>query len=123
VRPLRRAVRGLSHRKGTAMTEAENRKIVAETVAETLTRMGIPADDPIEVQKDMAHLRAWRESVATVKRQGIITAVGILTAGLLGILSLALKGPPPASLGSGSKPGPNAPCCRKVVVLFCVCLT
>ena len=77
------------------MTEAEIRKIVAETVAETLTRMGIPADDPIEVQKDMAHLRAWRESVATVKRQGIITAVGILTAGLLGILWLAIKGPPP----------------------------
>lgn len=77
------------------MTEAEIRKIVAETVAETLTRMGIPVDDPIEVQKDMAHLRAWRESVATVKRQGIITAVGILTAGLLGILWLAIKGPPP----------------------------
>lgn len=74
------------------MTEAEIRKIVAETVKETLTRMGIPADDPIEVQKDMAHLRAWRESVATVKRQGLITAVGILTAGILGLLWLAIKG-------------------------------
>lgn len=74
------------------MTEAEIRKIVAETVAETLTRMGIPADDPIEVQKDMQHLRAWRESVSTVKRQGLITAVGILTAGILGLIWMAVKG-------------------------------
>lgn len=78
---------------GVLMTEAEIRKIVAETVKETLTRIGIEADDPIEVQKDMQHLRAWRESVATVKRQGLITAIGILTAGVIGALWLAVKGP------------------------------
>ena len=77
------------------MNEAEIRKIVAETVKETLTRMGIPADDPIEVQKDMAHLRAWRESVSTVKRQGLITAVGIVTAGILGLIWVSVKGPSP----------------------------
>lgn len=76
------------------MNEAEVRKIVSEAVRETLTSLGIPAESPIEVQKDMAHLRAWRESVATVKRQGIITAVGILTAGILGMVWMAVKGPP-----------------------------
>lgn len=74
------------------MTEAEIRKIVAETVKETLTRIGIEADDPLEVQRDMQHLRAWRESVATVKRQGLITAIGILTAGILGAIWMAIKG-------------------------------
>lgn len=76
------------------MTEAEIRRIVAQAVDETLTRMGIDAGEPIEVQKDMQHLRAWRESIATVKRQGIITAIGILTAGIIGAVWLAIKGEP-----------------------------
>lgn len=74
------------------MTEAEIRKIVAETVKETLTRMGIEADDPFEVQKDMQHLRGWRTSTETVKRQGLLTAVGILTAGVIGLIWMAIKG-------------------------------
>lgn len=76
------------------MDEHEIRKIVAETVEETLTRLGIAADDPFEVQKDMQHLRAWRESVATIKRQGLVTAVGIFMTGLIGLVYLALKSPP-----------------------------
>lgn len=76
------------------MTEAEIRRIVAQAVDETLTRLGIDAGEPIEVQKDMQLLRAWRESIATVKRQGIITAIGILTAGIIGAIWLAIKGAP-----------------------------
>ena len=74
------------------MTELEIRRIVAETVKETLTRMGIEADDPFEVQKDMQHLRSWRTSTETVKRQGLLTAVGIVTAGVIGIIWMAIKG-------------------------------
>lgn len=74
------------------MDEREIRKIVAETVKETLTSLGIPADNPLDVQRDMQHLRAWRESVATVKRQGLIVAVGILMAGVLGAIWMAIKG-------------------------------
>ncbi|TGU44615.1 hypothetical protein EN788_22120 [Mesorhizobium sp. M2D.F.Ca.ET.145.01.1.1] len=76
------------------MTEHELKKIVAEAVAETLLKLGIDASDPVELQKDMAHLRAWRESVQTVKQQGLVTAVGILVAGALGLLWLAFKGSP-----------------------------
>lgn len=74
------------------MDEKEVRRIVSEAVIETLTRVGIEADDPLEVQKDMQHLRAWRESVATVKRQGLMTAIAILTAGVLGAIWMAFKG-------------------------------
>lgn len=74
------------------VTEAEIRKIVAETVEQTLTRMGIQAADPLEVQRDMQHLRSWRVSTETIKRQGILTAVGIVTAGILGMIWLAIKG-------------------------------
>lgn len=74
------------------MTEHEIRKIVAETVAETLLKLGIDTADPIELQRDMQHLRQWRESIATVKRQGLITAVGIIIAGVLGLIWVSLKG-------------------------------
>ena len=74
------------------MTEHEIRRIVAETVDQTLTRLGVDTQDPLEFQKDMQHLRAWRESVATVKKQGLVTAVGIIVAGILGLMWLGLKG-------------------------------
>jgi hypothetical protein len=74
------------------VTEHEVKKIVAEAVAETLLTLGIDTTDPVELQKDMAHLRAWRESVATVKRQSLVTAVGIVIAGVLGLLWLGFKG-------------------------------
>lgn len=74
------------------MTEAEVKRIVAESVDQTLTRLGVDVTDPLEFQKDMAHLRAWRESVATVKKQGLITAVGIVVAGIIGLVWLAIKG-------------------------------
>ena len=75
------------------MNDADVKKIVAETVSETLLKLGIDASDPIELQKDMQHLRQWRESIATVKRQSIITAVGVITLGALGLLWTAVKGP------------------------------
>lgn len=74
------------------MDEREVRKIVAEAVKETLTRIGIEADDPLEVQRDMQHLRSWRTSTETIKRQSLMTAIGILTAGILGAIWMAFKG-------------------------------
>lgn len=74
------------------MTEAELRRVVAETVEQTLTRLGVDTDNPFEFQKDMQHLRAWRESITTVKRQSFITAVGIITTGLAGLIWMAFKG-------------------------------
>ncbi|WP_116654882.1 hypothetical protein [Pelagibacterium sediminicola] len=72
------------------MTEAEIKKIVAETVVETLIRLGVDASNPIEVQKDFQHLRAWRNSIGTVQKQSLVTAVGVLTIGGLGLIWLAI---------------------------------
>ena len=74
------------------MTEAEIRRIVAETVDQTLTRLGVDTEDPLEFQRDLQHLREWRKSVATVKRQSLVTAVGVITIGILGLIWLAIKG-------------------------------
>lgn len=76
------------------MTEADIKKIVSDTVAETLLKMGLDTKDPMSLQKDMAHLRSWRESMETVKRQSIITAIGIIVAGVLGLIWMAVSGRP-----------------------------
>ena len=82
------------------MIEAEIRAIVddvaakaaKEAVKEIFLTLGIRTDDALEVQKDMQHLRAWRESVATVKRQSLLSAIGIITVGVLGVIWSTLKG-------------------------------
>ena len=74
------------------MTEHEIRKIVAETVDQTLTRLGVDTENPIELQRDLQHLRDWRLAAAAIKRQGLISAVGIIVAGILGLMWLGLKG-------------------------------
>jgi len=74
------------------MTEAEVKRIVAETVKETLVRLGIDADKPMEVQRDFQFLRTWRLSTATVGVKTLTTAVGIVIAGAIGLIYVAFKG-------------------------------
>lgn len=76
------------------MNEAEVKKIVAETVKQTLLTMGVDTDDPIELQRDLQHLRDWRLSVAAIKRQGLLTAVGVIMVGVLGLIWMAISGRP-----------------------------
>jgi hypothetical protein len=67
------------------LTEAEIHQIAhkaaKEAVRETFLIIGLDVDEATEVQADMRHLREWRRSIATVKKQSLITAVGIVTAG------------------------------------------
>jgi hypothetical protein len=67
------------------------REAAKEAVRDMLERLGVDADDFVEVQKDFQHLRDWRLSVAAIKRQGLISAVGVLTMGMLGLIWMALK--------------------------------
>lgn len=68
-------------------------KAASEAVKQTLVTMGIDADNPFEVQKDMQHLREWRESISAVKRHGLLAAIGVLTIGLIGLIWAAIKNP------------------------------
>lgn len=78
------------------MTEDEAKSIAkaaaTEAVHEAFQRLGVDIEDWTEVQRDMAFIRSWRESSEAVKRQGLLTAIGILVAGVLGLVWLALKG-------------------------------
>lgn len=72
------------------MTEAEIRRVVAETVEQTLVRMGVDHTQPLEFQQDLAYLRSWRKSSETVKRQSLLTAIGIMTTGFIGLIWMTL---------------------------------
>ena len=76
-----------------SLTADEVRHIAREAVSETLLALGVKTDDPdafIEMQKDFAHVRAWRQSVETVKTRGLTAAIGIIVAGVLGAIWMAM---------------------------------
>ena len=70
-----------------------------EVLKRTFLSLGIDMSNPaaiVAVQADMQHLRAWRNSVDTVKRQGLLSAVGIIVTGLIALIWTVLKnGTPP----------------------------
>lgn len=81
------------------LTSAEIEHIATTTarkaVSETLLALGVNTADPnavIEMQKDFASVRAWRQSVDTVRTRGLTAAVGIVVAGMLGAAWMALRG-------------------------------
>lgn len=58
-------------------------------VRELLVAMGVDANDPkalIEMQKDFAHIRVWRESTDTIRRKGLAAAVTFIVSGILAYL-------------------------------------
>jgi hypothetical protein len=59
--------------------------------------LGVDLSDPksvIAFQDDLRFLSNWRESAQAVKRKALLTAVGVLVAGTIGYLLLAMRGHP-----------------------------
>jgi len=73
------------------MTRDELKDLAKETAHEVLRGLGVDVDEPLEFQKDMAHVREWRKSSAAVKSAGLLAAVGVLVTGTLGALWLGIK--------------------------------
>lgn len=82
----------LSEHELQRMVDEAANKAAREAVRETLITFGMDANNPLELQKDMQHLRDWRMAVGTIKKQSIVTAVGIITAGVLGAIWYMLRG-------------------------------
>jgi hypothetical protein len=98
----------------TTMTPADVKAIAEATgraiVRETLLAIGIDVDDPIaaqqdfavmrtvgklamdpEFRKDIEHARKWRKALEQIETKGLLTAVGLVVAGALGLVWAALK--------------------------------
>ena len=80
------------------LTSSEIEHIAEESarkaVRELLLAMGVDASDPkalIEMQKDFAHNRRWRESAETVRNHGLKVAVGIFVSGILGAVYMLFQ--------------------------------
>lgn len=74
------------------LTEIQLKKLVTEGVDDALTRLGVDAGNPIEMQKDFQHLREWREATHAIQKKGLLTIVAILVTGACAALWLGLKG-------------------------------
>lgn len=74
-----------------AMDRDEVRAMMSDTVRQTLIQLGIGSDDPIEMQKDMLHLRDWRKSMESIRSKGVLTIVTIAVSGTLAALWVGLK--------------------------------
>ena len=74
-----------------AIVKASAEAAAQATVEQMFIKLGVDISKPTEVQADFKHLRDWRQSVEAVKRQGVLTAVGAITLGLLGLIWLALQ--------------------------------
>jgi len=75
------------------MTDDEIRDIARtaarEAVRETMLALGVDTSNPaaiIEIQRDFQSLRDWRRSMQAVKRQGLISAIGVLVVGIMGLI-------------------------------------
>ena len=72
------------------MTDDEIKRLVAETVAQTLMRLGVDTEDPLETQADMLHLRRFRKSYEAAGRQTLLTSIAVVVAGALAVLWMVL---------------------------------
>ena len=78
-----------------SLSADEIEQIAAKAVRETLLAMGLNTADPdslIELQKDFAYVRAWRESVDAVKQKGLLVAISIIVTGAAGAVWMAVRG-------------------------------
>jgi len=65
------------------------RTVASEATVQTLTTMGIDASSPIDVQKDMAHLRASRKGSEQTKQ---LVKKAVVPIFVLGALAAAWQG-------------------------------
>jgi hypothetical protein len=82
-----------------------------KAVKETLLTLGIDADNPLaaqkdmmvlrevgdlimdaEFRKDMEHLRTWRVTLNGVKSKGLLTLVGLIVTGVVGLTMAGFQG-------------------------------
>lgn len=66
-------------------------------VRETLLTMGVDTSDPKamqEMQRDFAHVRIWRQSVDTVRKQTLIAAVTVIVSGIAAAIYMFISNRP-----------------------------
>lgn len=93
------ATRKRSTARYITLREDQLREMMEESsqkgVQDAFLLVGIDISTPagvIQAQRDWDHLRGWRKASDHVKRQGVITAAGIIIAALLGMVYAKISG-------------------------------
>lgn len=73
------------------VTDGQLRKVVRDTVHETLTAMGVDVSNPLEMQRDLQHLREVRVAKAVLKRHTLKVAIGVVVTATLAALWVGFK--------------------------------
>lgn len=73
------------------MTRDDLKALMSEAVRDAFTKMGIDADEPLEMQKDFQHLREWRVAVAAARTKTMLSVMAILITGAMGAVWLGFK--------------------------------
>ena len=73
------------------VTRGELREVISYSVEETLVKLGIEADDPIEMQRDFQTLRDWRKASISIRSKAMLTVITLFVAGTLGALWIGVK--------------------------------
>ena len=72
------------------LTLDQLKEVVGDTVDETLTRLGIEADDHRDMQADMLFLRKLRKTHEAVQNKALVVLVGTLVAGTIGLIIMGI---------------------------------
>lgn len=73
------------------MRPDEDDEVILKTISTILTSFGMDDEDRKEIRLDFAHLRKWRKSMERVENVGWTAAVGFIATGLLAALWLGIK--------------------------------
>lgn len=73
------------------LTEQELRAVIREEFKGTLAGLGVTTENPFEVQKDFAFVRAWRKSSEAIRGKGILTIITVFVTGAIGLLWVGIK--------------------------------
>jgi len=72
------------------LSKDEARELISEGVKQALTEVGL-GGDPLEMQRDMAHLRKWRMSIDAAQSTSFKVIVTTLISGFLGLIWLGFS--------------------------------
>jgi len=65
-------------------------EVAKRIVNQLMTTLGVDASNPLEMQKDFQHLRAWRTSMESVRSKSILTIVSTAVLGIATLVWMAL---------------------------------
>lgn len=75
----------------TSLGPSEVEDLVTRAVRQTLLQLGVDSSNPLEMQQDFQHLRAWRTAQKEIKSKGLLAIIGVLASGVLALLLLGFR--------------------------------